>query len=203
MPRFYRAEHGARRSEMQRSMSRWRRRCVRLAHCCAKTVWRTAASIRSRCKFHFCRCYNRSLRSCLLRSEPCDFEDLVAVGEAIGRVIAASSEEILLLTTSDLNHYENDATTRVKDRKAIDQILALDARGLYDTCRNEAISMCGLGPTRCDANGTAKSGKYAGRVGAVCDVGGCFRGSWSGCGVCGNALRLATCELHMAGDVSR
>jgi hypothetical protein len=75
------------------------------------------------------------------------FEDLVVVGEAIGRVIAASSEEILLVTTSDLNHYENDATTRVKDHKAIDQILALDARGLYDTCRNEAISMCGLGPT--------------------------------------------------------
>jgi len=24
--------------------------------------------------------------------------------------------------------------------------LALDARGLYDTCRNERISMCGLGP---------------------------------------------------------
>jgi AmmeMemoRadiSam system protein B len=75
------------------------------------------------------------------------YEDLVAVGEAIGHVLAASSEEILLLTTSDLNHYENDAATRVKDHKAIDQILALDARGLYDTCRNEAISMCGLGPT--------------------------------------------------------
>ena len=75
------------------------------------------------------------------------YENLVAVGEAIGRVLAASSEEILLLTTSDLNHYENDATTRVKDHKAIDRILALDAHGLYDTCRNEAISMCGLGPT--------------------------------------------------------
>ena len=34
----------------------------------------------------------------------------------------------------------------VKDRKAIDQFLELDARGLYDTCRNEEISMCGLGP---------------------------------------------------------
>jgi MEMO1 family protein len=74
------------------------------------------------------------------------FEDLVTVGEAIGRVLAASSEETLLLTTSDLNHYEDDATTRVKDRKAIERLLAMDARGLYDTCRNEQISMCGLGP---------------------------------------------------------
>ena len=75
------------------------------------------------------------------------FEELVMVGEAIGTVLAASGEEVLLLTTSDLNHYEDDATTRVKDQKAIDRILALDARGLYDTCRNEQISMCGLGPT--------------------------------------------------------
>ena len=74
------------------------------------------------------------------------FESLVSVGEAIGRVLEASKENVLLLTTSDLNHYEDDATTRVKDRKAIDQLLALDARGLYDTCRNEGISMCGVGP---------------------------------------------------------
>ncbi|MGB8474415.1 MAG: AmmeMemoRadiSam system protein B, partial [Candidatus Acidiferrum sp.] len=75
------------------------------------------------------------------------FEDLTTVGEALGRVVAASSEEILLLTTSDMNHYEDDATTRIKDDKAIEQILAMDARGLYDTCRKEEISMCGLGPT--------------------------------------------------------
>src|SRR5579859_1674789 len=73
-------------------------------------------------------------------------EELMTVGEGIGRVLAASSEKILLLTTSDLNHYEDDAITREKDSKAIDKILALDARGLYDTCRNEEISMCGLGP---------------------------------------------------------
>lgn len=74
------------------------------------------------------------------------FEELVLVGEAIARVLASSREEVLLLTTSDLNHYENDAATRVKDGKAIEELLALDARGLYDTCRNENISMCGLGP---------------------------------------------------------
>lgn len=108
------------------------------------------------------------------------FEDLAAAGEAIGRVISASGEEILLLTTSDLNHYENDATTRVKDRRAIDQILALDARGVYDTCRNEAISMCGLGPTvamltalqslgstRAELVRYATSGDVSGDLGAV------------------------------------
>jgi len=74
------------------------------------------------------------------------FEEVVSVGKAIGNVLAQLNEEILLLTTSDLNHYEDDATTRVKDQKAIERMLALDARGLYDVCRNEEISMCGLGP---------------------------------------------------------
>jgi MEMO1 family protein len=74
------------------------------------------------------------------------FDNLVAVGEALAHVLAANPD-VLLLTTSDLNHYEDDATTRVKDQKAIDQILALNPRGLYDVCRNAAISMCGLGPT--------------------------------------------------------
>jgi MEMO1 family protein len=74
------------------------------------------------------------------------YEHLVEAGEGIARVLEASRENVLLLTTSDLNHYEDDATTRVKDRKAIDQLLALNSRGLYDTCRNEEISMCGLGP---------------------------------------------------------
>jgi len=74
------------------------------------------------------------------------FEDLVTVGEAIARILETAKEDVLLLTTSDLNHYEDDAISRLKDHKAIEQLLARDARGLYDTCRNENISMCGLGP---------------------------------------------------------
>ena len=96
------------------------------------------------------------------------FEDLMSVGKAIARVLESFREEVLLLTTSDLNHYEDDVTTRSKDHKAISQLLALDPRGLYDTCRNEKISMCGLGPavamlTAMNALGVKKSElvKYA------------------------------------------
>ena len=74
------------------------------------------------------------------------FENLAKVGEALAAVLNSFKEDILLLTTSDLNHYEDEETTQVKDRKAIEKLLALDARGLYDTCRDEEISMCGLGP---------------------------------------------------------
>jgi AmmeMemoRadiSam system protein B len=73
------------------------------------------------------------------------FEELIEVGQALARVLA-KHPEVLLLTTSDLNHYEDDATTRRKDHKAIERLLALDPRGLFDVCRTEQISMCGLGP---------------------------------------------------------
>ncbi len=78
---------------------------------------------------------------------PVRYEDLEALGRGLADVILSGTEPILLVASSDMNHYETDAVTRVKDRKAIDRILALDPRGLYDTVREESISMCGYGAT--------------------------------------------------------
>jgi AmmeMemoRadiSam system protein B len=75
-----------------------------------------------------------------------NFEVLSALGVAIANVLEKRNESVLIIASSDMNHYENDAVTRVKDGRAIDQLLALDPRGLYDTVRNENISMCGYGP---------------------------------------------------------
>ncbi len=74
---------------------------------------------------------------------PAQWEHLEALGHALASVIATEREPVLLIASSDMNHYESDAVTRVKDRKAIDQILALDPRKLFATVRDENISMCG------------------------------------------------------------
>lgn len=74
------------------------------------------------------------------------FENLQALGEAIGEVAAAQAEPVLIVASSDMNHYESDPVTRVKDQKAIESILQLDAKGLYDVVMKEDISMCGFGP---------------------------------------------------------
>jgi AmmeMemoRadiSam system protein B len=76
-----------------------------------------------------------------------NYQFLHGLGTAIAEVIAASKEEVLIIASSDMNHYEADAITRVKDQKAIDRVLALDARGLWEVVMNEHISMCGFGPT--------------------------------------------------------
>jgi AmmeMemoRadiSam system protein B len=72
---------------------------------------------------------------------------LEQIGIAIAEVIQQSSSQVLIIASSDMNHYEDDATTRVKDNKAIEKILALDPPGLFEIVMNESISMCGFGPT--------------------------------------------------------
>jgi AmmeMemoRadiSam system protein B len=73
-------------------------------------------------------------------------EILEALGEAIAEAVRAHPEAVLLIASSDMNHYESDSVTRAKDQKAIARILALDPRGLFDTVMKENISMCGIGP---------------------------------------------------------
>lgn len=75
------------------------------------------------------------------------FEILENLGLAMAEVVAAQNEPMLIIASSDMNHYESDAVTRIKDHKAIDRILALDPRGLFDVVIEENISMCGFGPT--------------------------------------------------------
>ncbi len=52
------------------------------------------------------------------------FQELVNVGEGLARVLAESGEDILVVTSSDMNHYEDDERTRQKDRQAIDCMLS-------------------------------------------------------------------------------
>ena len=75
------------------------------------------------------------------------FDALVALGQTMGRVIAEQDDPVMIIASSDMNHYESDTKTRVKDRKAIARVLALDAAGLYEVITNEHVTMCGFGPT--------------------------------------------------------
>jgi MEMO1 family protein len=74
------------------------------------------------------------------------YAPLEALGHAIAKVLAEVPSRALVVASSDMNHYEPDSITRVKDRKAIDRMLELDPHGLYEVLRKEDISMCGYGP---------------------------------------------------------
>ncbi len=74
------------------------------------------------------------------------FEVLEQLGKALADVVAARNEPVMIVASSDMNHYESDAVTRVKDHRAIERILTLDPRGLFDVVTQQSISMCGFGP---------------------------------------------------------
>jgi MEMO1 family protein len=76
-----------------------------------------------------------------------DFDALTRLGESLAHVISQTETRVMIIASSDMNHYEPDDVTRIKDAKAIERVLALDAHGLYHTVRRENISMCGYGPT--------------------------------------------------------
>ncbi len=61
-------------------------------------------------------------------------------------VIREMEEPPLLLVSSDMNHFANDAETRRLDELALAKIDALDADGLLSTCLTNQISMCGVLP---------------------------------------------------------
>jgi len=75
---------------------------------------------------------------------------LEELASAIARVLrestARGNEPVMIIASSDMNHYEPDDVTRSKDARAIERILALDGRGLHETVRREGITMCGYAP---------------------------------------------------------
>lgn len=75
------------------------------------------------------------------------FEELEELGKAISKSIEEFKEEVMIVASTDMSHYVDHKVAKEKDFLAIDKILELDARGLYDTVRAEDISMCGFQPT--------------------------------------------------------
>jgi MEMO1 family protein len=75
-----------------------------------------------------------------------DYESLEILGLALAQAVKLSKEPVLIIASSDMNHYEPDGITRKKDEKAIEKMLQLDPAGLWEVIRREDISMCGYGP---------------------------------------------------------
>jgi len=70
----------------------------------------------------------------------------LAVGHALAAAVAGAGEPVLLVCSTDLNHYEPQAVSNRKDRLAIDAMLTLEPERLHATVREHSISMCGAAP---------------------------------------------------------
>ena len=75
-----------------------------------------------------------------------DFKKCEEMGKGIATAIAGYGKDVLIVASSDMNHYDSDKITREKDRLAIDMALRLDARGLLQVVSSKGITMCGAIP---------------------------------------------------------
>jgi AmmeMemoRadiSam system protein B len=75
------------------------------------------------------------------------FDQCRQVAGEIVRGIRALGREVLLVASTDMTHYESRQNASLKDHLALEHLLALDPRGLYDTVITNRISMCGIVPT--------------------------------------------------------
>lgn len=77
------------------------------------------------------------------------WHEVETLGKAIASALAGlpAEERPLIVASSDMNHYEDEDTTLAKDERALDQVRALDPKGLLDTCAQHAVSMCGVIPS--------------------------------------------------------
>jgi AmmeMemoRadiSam system protein B len=112
---------------------------------------------------------------------------LLALGDALADVVAASDEPILLVASSDMSHFEPDEISRKKDSLAIAEMKKLDPEGLHRVVNTESISMCGyapavavmqacrrLGATRGDLVRYATSGDVSGDYSSVVGYAGIY-----------------------------
>lgn len=70
---------------------------------------------------------------------------LRAAGAALAGLLAGR-QDAALVVSSDMNHYEPERATFIKDDAALDRVLALDPDGLLEVVARHAITMCGAAP---------------------------------------------------------
>jgi len=69
------------------------------------------------------------------------------IGQEIAGAINESDQGVVIIASSDMNHYESQETAQQKDTQAIEAILDLDEDELFKRVRELKITMCGYAPT--------------------------------------------------------
>src|SRR6266436_6300311 len=82
---------------------------------------------------------------------PCMVPDrgthLRAMCAAIAQTVQEYGKPVLLLASTDLNHYEDQENSHIKDKLALDAVVKLDEDALMDHVIDVEVSMCGVAST--------------------------------------------------------
>ena len=70
----------------------------------------------------------------------------IEFASGLAKTLREEDEEILLLISSDMNHFASDSETRRLDELALQALETLDPKKTFNTVRQNEISMCGVLP---------------------------------------------------------
>lgn len=73
--------------------------------------------------------------------------ELRMIGQAIAETVREYGRPVLLIASTDLNHYEDQETSHIKDKLVLDAVVGLDEAGLMQRVKEVGVSMCGVAAT--------------------------------------------------------
>lgn len=96
----------------------------------------------------------------------CAWSDWDRCAELARAIFAAVDRrtDVLVVASSDMNHYEPADITEQKDQRALEQVIELDGRALLHVTEQYEISMCGRIPTATACEYARLRGKRKGEV---------------------------------------
>lgn len=107
-------------------------------------------------------------------------ELLQRAAKGIAQAVLAQQQNVLLIASSDMNHYADQEETLRKDKLALSKLAAFDAAAMLEVCNRHDITMCGvhatalmleacreLGATRVEILEHTTSGEVSGEYGQV------------------------------------
>lgn len=92
----------------------------------------------------FLRVLNPQVEIVPISLSPHPYHSLQQLAEALSRVITEYGRPVLIVASSDMTHYEPADQAAKKDHYALDAVLDLDAKELYQRVKNLQITMCGM-----------------------------------------------------------
>ncbi|MDK9709175.1 MAG: AmmeMemoRadiSam system protein B [Desulforhopalus sp.] len=94
----------------------------------------------------FLQVLQKKLRIVPLTISHISYKDCQALAETLSMAIHESSRDVLIVASSDMNHYESRKTTDKKDGLALQCIQRMNPFDLYNTVIENRITMCGVIP---------------------------------------------------------
>ncbi len=93
-----------------------------------------------------------------------DWPSCRRLGEGLAAAVHRAAGPVLLLASTDLNHYESAAAGEPKDRAALAECARLDGEGLLEVTRKRRVSMCGRAAAASVLHAARLLGATAGEV---------------------------------------